>query len=107
MTPNAKINQINKKQAGNQGLRLQDHQRVNHYPNHVELTRKDLMAKNLKRSIKQAIKEGKDPAEFDFIPVTYILPNEVRERKISFKGGGGFKREARCSGDGLETFENV
>ena len=46
--------------SGNQGMKLQDHQRVNHYPNHVELTRKDLMAKNLKRSIKNAVKEGKD-----------------------------------------------
>ena len=40
------------------GFRLQDHQRVNHYPNHVELTRKDLMSKNLKRAQKQAQKEG-------------------------------------------------
>jgi len=35
------------------------------------------MAKNLKRAVKQAAREGRDPAEFDFIPVTYILPNEV------------------------------
>lgn len=40
------------------GFRLQDHQKVNHFPNHVELTRKDLMAKNLKRAVKQAQKEG-------------------------------------------------
>ena len=43
--------------SGNQGMKLQDHQRVNHYPNHVELTRKDLMAKNLKRSIKNAVRD--------------------------------------------------
>ena len=34
--------------TGSQGLRLSEHQRVNHFPNHVELTRKDLMAKNVK-----------------------------------------------------------
>jgi hypothetical protein len=31
---------------------------VNHFPNHVELTRKDLMAKNLKRAMKAVQKEG-------------------------------------------------
>jgi len=31
------------------GIRLGDHQVVNHFPNHYELTRKDLMVKNLKR----------------------------------------------------------
>ena len=35
--------------AAGGGVTLEDHQRVNHFPNHVELTRKDLMAKNLKR----------------------------------------------------------
>ena len=38
---------------------LQQHQRVNHYRNHFELTRKDLMIKNLKRQKKQNEKEGK------------------------------------------------
>ena len=38
---------------------LQQHQRVNHYRNHFELTRKDLMIKNLKRYRKQLEKEGK------------------------------------------------
>lgn len=32
---------------------LQPNQRVNHYRNHFELTRKDLMVKNLKRYKKQ------------------------------------------------------
>lgn len=31
------------------GIRLGDHQVVNHFPNHYELTRKDLMVKNIKR----------------------------------------------------------
>jgi len=38
---------------------LQPHQRINHYRNHFELTRKDLMVKNLKRYKKQLEKEGK------------------------------------------------
>ena len=31
------------------GVVLGDEQRVNHFPNHSELTRKDLLAKNLRR----------------------------------------------------------
>jgi tubulin polyglutamylase TTLL9 len=41
------------------GLRLQDHQRVNHFRNHYELTRKDLLIKNLKRIKKQLEKEDR------------------------------------------------
>ncbi|RHY33070.1 hypothetical protein DYB32_001904, partial [Aphanomyces invadans] len=33
------------------GVRLTDGQYVNHFPNHYELTRKDLMVKNIKRSV--------------------------------------------------------
>ena len=70
----------------------------------MELTRKDLMAKNLKRSIKQAIKEGKDPAEFDFIPVTYILPNEGAMMIRNFRENGGMwimKPIGRAQGKGI------
>ena len=34
-------------------IRLHDQQLVNHFPNHYELTRKDLMVKNLKRYRKE------------------------------------------------------
>jgi tubulin polyglutamylase TTLL9 len=46
------------------GLRLQDHQRVNHFRNHYELTRKDLLIKNLKRIKKQLEKEDRYAAIF-------------------------------------------
>lgn len=35
------------------GRRLADHQIINHFPNHYELTRKDLMARNIKRYRKE------------------------------------------------------
>lgn len=38
--------------------RLDDHQRVNHFPNHFELTRKDSLAKNLKRAQKNLLRDG-------------------------------------------------
>lgn len=57
---------------------LQPHQQVNHYRNHYELTRKDLMVKNLKRHKKNLDKEGKyeDSQAMDFFPTTYNLPSD-------------------------------
>ncbi|XP_027810405.1 polyglutamylase complex subunit TTLL1 isoform X1 [Marmota flaviventris] len=65
------------------GYRLSDDQIVNHFPNHYELTRKDLMVKNIKRYRKELEKDGSPLAEkdengkylyLDFVPVTYMLP---------------------------------
>lgn len=47
------------------GYRLSDEQIVNHFPNHYELTRKDLMIKNIKRYRKDLEKEGSPLAEKD------------------------------------------
>jgi tubulin polyglutamylase TTLL9 len=90
--------------TGSQGLRLSEHQRVNHFPNHVELTRKDLMAKNVKRSLKGAAKNGLDPAEYDFIPTTFILPNEGAMMLRHFRENGGMwimKPIGRAQGKGI------
>ncbi|CAH1797496.1 unnamed protein product [Owenia fusiformis] len=63
--------------------RMTDDQVVNHFPNHYELTRKDLMVKNIKRFRRDLEKEGNPLAEkdetgryihLDFIPVTFMLP---------------------------------
>jgi tubulin polyglutamylase TTLL1 len=56
------------------GYRLGDMQLINHYPNHFELTRKDLMVKNVKRYIKDATKDPNRPIPGEFVPVTYLLP---------------------------------
>lgn len=45
-------------------FRLSDNQIINHFPNHYELTRKDLMVRNIKRHVRDA----------DFVPTTYSLP---------------------------------
>lgn len=61
-------------------FRLKNTQMINHYPNHYELTRKDLMAKNIKRfkPLCWTINLENGPMELrtDFIPPTYILPTE-------------------------------
>ena len=55
------------------GCRLNDNQLINHYPNHYELTRKDLMVKNIKRYLRETAKDVHH--EFpDFVPTTYLLP---------------------------------
>lgn len=66
------------------GYRMSDNQLINHFPNHYELTRKDLLVKNIKRYRKDLEREGNPLAErggtsgkylhLDFIPVTFVLP---------------------------------
>lgn len=53
-------------------------QHINHFPNNYELTRKDMMYKNLKLYKKQLEKEKKyeETKEYDFFPKTYNMPNE-------------------------------
>lgn len=61
---------------------------INHFPNHYELSRKDLLVKNIKRYRKDLERDGNPLAEkaetsatggtkylyLDFIPVTFVLP---------------------------------
>ncbi|KAF4524404.1 hypothetical protein B566_EDAN009320 [Ephemera danica] len=65
------------------GYRMNDFQTINHFPNHYELTRKDLLVKNIKRYRKELEREGSPLAErsetgrylhLDFVPITFILP---------------------------------
>ncbi|KDR22678.1 hypothetical protein L798_12812, partial [Zootermopsis nevadensis] len=66
------------------GYRMTDNQIINHFPNHYELSRKDLLVKNIKRYRKDLEREkdplaerGEIPSRYlhlDFIPVTFVLP---------------------------------
>ncbi|KAJ8328168.1 hypothetical protein BDV3_005455 [Batrachochytrium dendrobatidis] len=62
------------------GYRLSDNQIINHFPNHIELTKKDLMVKNIKRYKKELEKDKNKPLTkfqyIDFLPVTYTLPGD-------------------------------
>ena len=57
-------------------IRLNEHQRINHFRNHYELTRKDSMIKNLKRAQRALQREGleEEAAKYDFSPTTYVPP---------------------------------
>lgn len=73
------------------GIRLTDHQVINHFPNHYELTRKDLMVKNLKRYKKELEKNehflAKDEvwggAHMDFFPMTFTFPSTPPRTQMS------------------------
>jgi len=53
---------------------LNEYQRINHFPNSYELTRKDKFHSNLS---KMAQLYGTD--DFDFVPETYLLPDQYNE----------------------------
>ena len=82
--------------AVDSGYRMNDFQIINHFSNHYELTRKDLMVKNLKRYRRDLEREGNPLAEkneqgrylyLDFIPTTFILPAGTHRSKVLIGGG--------------------
>ena len=94
-------------------IRFEDHQRVNHFRNHYELTRKDLMAKNLKRMRKYLAKnESISEAEkYDFFPLTYVLPQEYGLFLEAFKKHAGstwiMKPIGKAQGKGIFLFNKL
>jgi tubulin polyglutamylase TTLL1 len=65
--------------------KLNDLQVVNHFPTYYELCRKDQMAKNIKKYKKLLIKEGKNAECLDFLPLTFVLPNDMSVFMEEFK----------------------
>ena len=73
---------------------MSETQILNHFPNHWELTRKDLMVKNIKRFRKDMEKENNPIADrdengnliyMDCVPITYILPQDYTVFVEEFK----------------------
>ncbi|KAH9513196.1 Tubulin polyglutamylase ttll5 [Bulinus truncatus] len=64
--------------------KLAHFQTINHFPQTKELTRKDKLFKNV---VKMQKTYGKEP--FDFVPQTFILPNEYRSFCTYFKKDKG------------------
>ncbi|XP_055892570.1 probable tubulin polyglutamylase TTLL9 [Biomphalaria glabrata] len=92
---------------------LQEHQKILHFRNHYELTRKNLMVKNLKRFRKQTDKEfGKLEAQsWDFFPSTFELPSEYHIFVEEFKRNPGMiwimKPAAKSQGKGIFLFRKL
>ncbi|XP_063681008.1 probable tubulin polyglutamylase TTLL9 [Bolinopsis microptera] len=92
---------------------MEEHMRLNHFRNHYELTRKNLMAKNLKRLRKQIERDsGKiEAAKCDFFPTTFELPADyhifVEEFKRSPNSTWIMKPIAKSQGKGIFLFRKL
>ena len=77
--------------------KLAPHQRVNHFANHYELTRKDLLVKNLKRAKRALEREGQaeEASRYDFFPDTFALPADYHLFVEHFKSAS---RDAAADG---------
>ncbi|CUG88456.1 tubulin tyrosine ligase, putative [Bodo saltans] len=93
--------------------RLEDHQRINHFRNHYELTRKDLMVKNLKRMKKALEREDRadEAAKFEFFPATYSLPVDYGLFEVDYKRNPNavwiMKPPAKAQGKGIFLFTKI
>jgi len=56
-------------------MRLKRPQRINHFPGMIEIAQKCRMAANLNKV------RSKLPADFDFYPQTWVLPEELGEKR--------------------------
>ena len=71
-------------------IHLLPHQRINHFRNYYELTRKDLLIKNLKRQRNGLLRAGRtsEAALLSFFPDTFNLPSEYLLFVDAFRRGG-------------------
>ena len=94
-------------------MRLDEQMRINHFRNHYELTRKDLMVKNLKRMKKALEREDRadEAAKFDFFPATYSLPADYGLFEMDYKKNPNavwiMKPPAKAQGKGIFLFTKI
>ncbi|KAK6471730.1 putative tubulin polyglutamylase TTLL9 isoform X1 [Huso huso] len=92
---------------------MEEHVRICHFRNHYELTRKNLMVKNLKRYRKLLEREARkqEAAKCDFFPRTFELPCEYHLFVEEFKRSPGstwiMKPVARSQGKGIFLFRKL
>ena len=86
---------------------LTPQQHVNHFPNNYEISRKDMMYKNLKNYKKQLEKEGKieEAKSYDFFPLTFHMPSEFTMFVEEYKQNPGtiwiMKPAGKAQGRGI------
>ncbi|XP_026188401.1 putative tubulin polyglutamylase TTLL9 [Mastacembelus armatus] len=92
---------------------MEEHVRINHFRNHYELTRKNLMVKNLKRYRKNLERDvGRmEASKCDFFPCTFALPSEYHLFVEEFKRSPGntwiMKPVAKSQGKGIFLFRKL
>lgn len=97
-------------------VHLDAHQRVNHFRNFYELTRKDLLIKNLKRTKRDLMKKGmiaEAEQNYSFFPDTFSLPAEYSLFVEQFKNNNSnsavyiMKPIGSSQGKGIFLFERL
>ena len=94
-------------------MHMEPHQRLNHFRNHYELTRKDNLIKNLKRTQRQLQREGKEEEarKYEFFPGTYVLPADYGLFVEEFKQQQGaiwiMKPIGKAQGKGIFLFNKL
>lgn len=94
-------------QFGSDKVRLDSHQHINHFRNHYELTRKDLLAKNMKRMRRACEKEGRleEARMYSSLPLTFVVPQEYNMFVEEFRKHSGstwiMKPVGRSQGAGI------
>ncbi|KAM9342504.1 putative tubulin polyglutamylase TTLL9 [Pholidichthys leucotaenia] len=92
---------------------MKEHMRINHFPNNYELTRKNLMMKNLKRYQKRLEREvdRTESSKCDFFPCTFVLPSEFHLFVEEFSRSPGstwiMKPAAKSQGKGIFLFRKL
>ena len=101
----ASVNTVRQIFNGKSYIKLTDNQILSHFPNFYELTRKDLMAKNIKKYKKYLLKDNKCIDHLDFLPITYVLPQDMSVFTEEFKRYPNslwiLKPSNKCQGQGI------
>ena len=89
-------------------VKMQPHQKINHFPGMSVLSRKNNLGKNLMKMRKV------EPEEFKFFPMTFMIPgdyNELKQYNANRKPGKAqtfiVKPEASCQGRGIYLTRNI
>ncbi|CAH2292857.1 tubulin polyglutamylase TTLL5 [Pelobates cultripes] len=83
---------------------LSKYQKINHFPNSMELGRKDLLCKNI-----QTLQKKHGAQTYNFLPQSYALPNDNQEfRKVISKDQGPWisKPVSACQGRGIQIINS-
>ncbi|XP_063312651.1 tubulin polyglutamylase TTLL5-like [Pelobates fuscus] len=83
---------------------LSKFQKINHFPNSMQLGHKDLLCKNI-----QTLQKKHGAQTYNFLPQSYVLPNDNKEfRKVISKDQGPWisKPVSACQGRGIQIINS-
>ncbi|XP_063312664.1 tubulin polyglutamylase TTLL5-like [Pelobates fuscus] len=83
---------------------LSKYQKINHFPNSMQLGRKDLLCKNI-----QILQKKHGAQTYNFLPQSYVLPKDNQEfRKVISKDQGPWisKPVSACQGRGIQIINS-